>query len=928
MTAPSIRVAVLNVRSLRYKLSELQDLMAAENLDIIGICETWLDPTISDGELQIPGYSMARQDRAGGGYGGTCVYYRSALPIKNRSDLHAGDIEATWIEIKSGATPHLFACVYRPPDERIEYWTRLEAALHTAGTYSQNLTVVGDFNVNADPAAPSQQLHYLYDLGYGYGLQNVNTRATRVTPQCPRGTVLDLILTSPDSLRSCSVVECTISDHFAVTAALDLKVPQHGGTAEHPSRKVHRIDIAAFRADIAAADLGVFPPESTVDDMWEHWHNGFLTVLDRHAPMMQGQKRRRTTPPWSDRELYQLQVRKSRLHRRWLLNKGDAALYAQFKLARSDASRAYRRKRNAFFSQQCQDSQQNPRKMWSLVNTMTGRAKPNQAPTCSLDDISNAFHAVVTDQSRPTSIAVPCGPHPPAAIECFHCQDVRAVANLLRQVNPQKATGSDGIPGLLLKACADLLAHSLWQIFHKSTTTGTVPAAFKVALVRPLFKAGDPSEPSNYRPVSLLPIVSKLLEKIVQRQLSDFVHTNSVIPESQYAFRAKRSTEQALVCLTDGLIAAKDQKLHTGACFLDMSKAFDKVRHHILVHDLFNIGVTGKALAWVISYLTGRQQYVQFGAQQSACRSCSCGVPQGSVLGPLLFSIYTRAVPSVIEPAQSIQFADDIEVQFSHASVPEISETLTAAVTRLSTWLRSRGLVLNEKKSHLLKVYAGRHPPMDEITVHCHQTALPVSSRVKYLGVLVDDGLTFRDHTDQVATRMAQKLGALWRARRCLSQHARAQYVLAVIMPDMLYASSCFSASLSAAQVTRLQTLQNRAARTVFGAPQRESAHPLLVRLGVFRVAECFHQRTLALTWKGLHGEASPAISQLFQHQAARHTRLQESDGLVLPVARTAAGKGRFAFSAASKWNLLPAEVRSAGALKEFQAAAVPYTLA
>ena len=258
-----------------------------------------------------------------------------------------------------------------------------------------------------------------------------------------------------------------------------------------------------------------------------------------------------------------------------------------------------------------------------------------------------------------------------------------------------------------------------------------------------LYKSGDPSIPTNYRPVSLLPIVSKLLEKLVQRQLADLIQTNNVLPVTQYAFRAKYSTEQALVLLTDGLLAAKDQKLHTGACFRDMSNAFHKVRHHFLIQDLFEVGVTGRALSWIASYLSIRQQYVRFGTLQSGMKPCTCGVPQGSVLGPLLFSVFTRDVPSVVEPAKSIQFADGIEVQFSHTSTDVISANLSTAVTKLSGWLRQRGLILNEIKSHLLAVIAGRKQPTPPIKVTCDRTPLPEASSVKYLRVTVDSTLAF-----------------------------------------------------------------------------------------------------------------------------------------------------------------------------------------
>ena len=192
----------------------------------------------------------------------------------------------------------------------------------------------------------------------------------------------------------------------------------------------------------------------------------------------------------------------------------------------------------------------------------------------------------------------------------------------------------------------------------------------------------------------------------------------------------------------------------------------------------------------------------------------------------------------------------------------------------------------------------------------------------------MDSTLTFKEHIDKVAAKMAQKIGALWRARRCLSEAARARYVTSVVLPDALYASPSFSGSLSSAETRRLQVLLNQAVRTVYGVPTRHSAQPLLTRLGVFQVSEHFHQNTLALVWKSLHGETSQSVTELMTPQMTRETRLQQQDGLSLPVARTNAGKSRYAFNATGKWNRLPGDVRSSTTLETFKAAAVPYAIA
>ena len=173
--------------------------------------------------------------------------------------------------------------------------------------------------------------------------------------------------------------------------------------------------------------------------------------------------------------------------------------------------------------------------------------------------------------------------------------------------------------------------------FNASLSSGEVPRGFKLAHVTPLFKAGDPSVPTNYRPVSLLPVISKLLEKLVQKALVDFV--DPALPNTQFAFRPGHSTEDVLALLSDTVLQARDNGSVVATCLLDMSKAFDKVKHATFVQDLFSIGISGTALKWLRDYLSGRHQRVRMGSRLGRTVPCICGVPQGSVLGPMLFSI-------------------------------------------------------------------------------------------------------------------------------------------------------------------------------------------------------------------------------------------------------------------------------------------------
>ena len=223
----------------------------------------------------------------------------------------------------------------------------------------------------------------------------------------------------------------------------------------------------------------------------------------------------------------------------------------------------------------------------------------------------------------------------------FQATSVEEVFTFLVILDARKAEGGDSIPAFTLKHCAAALAPSLSTLIIASLSSGIVPFSPKIANVRPLFKSGDKNASRNYRPISLLPIASKILEKIVNKRLCDFLQTHSLLPANQFAYRPQHSTEDSLTLALDRYLSSADHQLNTGAVLVDMSKAFDKVRHQLMIQDLFALGVSSTALRWFASYFTDhRQRVVLASGQCSRLTACGCGVPQGSVLlGPLLFSL-------------------------------------------------------------------------------------------------------------------------------------------------------------------------------------------------------------------------------------------------------------------------------------------------
>ena len=262
-----------------------------------------------------------------------------------------------------------------------------------------------------------------------------------------------------------------------------------------------------------------------------------------------------------------------------------------------------------------------------------------------------------------------------------------------------KATGEDHISCKLLKMTKNVIAESLCDIINKSLSTGVVPREWKKARVVPIFKSGDISSLNNYRPISILPIVSKIIERAVHQQLSEFLDENDLLHPNQSGFRPMHSTATALAKLVNQWSLNIDNNELSGVAFIDLRKAFDTVDHELLLHKLACIGCSNRTITWFKSYLGDRQQVTQFKGAKSHPSTIKLGVPQGSILGPLLFSIYVNSLPECIPEGIIDMYADDTTLTVSANDATVLEEKLTVALNRVMAWIRENRLVLNTDKT-------------------------------------------------------------------------------------------------------------------------------------------------------------------------------------------------------------------------------------
>ncbi|CAJ1063628.1 galanin receptor type 1b isoform X2 [Xyrichtys novacula] len=464
-------------------------------------------------------------------------------------------------------------------------------------------------------------------------------------------------------------------------------------------------------------------------------------------------------------------------------------------------------------------------------------------------------------------------------------------------------------------------------MINTSLLTGYVPQSFKTALIKPLLKKPtlDSSSLANYRPISNLPFISKILEKVVANQLCDFLHNNGLLEDFQSGFRTHHSTETALLKVSNDLLMASDNGFLSVLVLLDLSAAFDTIDHSILLQRLEqSIGIAGSALSWFKSYLTDRSQFVNVNNKSSAHTKVCYGVPQGSVLGPILFTLYMIPLGKIMRK-YSINFhcyADDTQLYLS-IKPEEAGQVarLEACLKDIKSWMTNNFLMLNSDKTevlvlgpkHLREAFSSNLATFDGISLASNPT-------VRNLGVVFDQDLSFSSHIQQISRTAFFHLRNISKIRRILSQSDAEKLVHAFVTSRLDYCNSLLS-GCSSKSLRTLQLVQNAAARVLTRTSRREHISPVLASLHWLPIKYRIEFKILLVTYKALNGQAPSYLDELvIPYFPSRPLRSQSAGLLVVPnVSKSSVGGRAFSYQAPLLWNHLPLEVRGADTLSTFK---------
>jgi hypothetical protein len=714
-----------------------------------------------------------------------------------------------------------------------------------------------------------------------------------------------------------------------MTALLAFEKNNHTKTAsrEITSRKYRNYDPSMYTNDLKSHDWSPIYVSSDVNRAWDFFKDILLKTINIHAPMVKKRIKGKRCP-WltgdirtqmSDRDKILRKARKSN-------NVSDWLIYKQLKNRCNNTVKHAKRK---YTNNLLSENSKNPAKFWKTIKDIfpTNESCSSTISSCNKSQKlskANAFSSffstvayTVKEAALPLKNFVWGYSKQPETenktVFAFTHVTKIYVEKQLKNLKKRKAAGVDQIPPGMLKDAASVLAGPLTFLINLSLRTSTVPRDWKVSRVIPLHKGGT-KDMTNYRPISILPVISKILERAAHDQLTTYLEENHILSKSQFGYRKKHSTELATLLLTDEISKKIDKGNLVGAVFIDLSKAFDTLSHSILLLKLKSYGIRGVALKWFMDYLFNRSLMCDIDGQLSDPSPLTCGVPQGSILGPILFLIYFNDFDACLKHSKVIKFADDTVIYVSRKSKVDIEKDLNTDLQNISDYLTKNELVINLKpgKTESILFGTGKKINQNHQFINLQYNSQPISTtkEYKYLGNILDQTLSFNTNFNRVYKKTSAKLRLLWTLKIYLSPESLVKIYKGILLPVLLY-SCTTNLNLTNSQMSKLSSLDNRIAK-ITGKKQTLIVNEI-------------KKHSVILVKKCLNNEVCESFLTFFTIR--NHEINTRNNGFLLQVPRVRLQLAKFGFRSMGVkiYNKLPIEHRQTESSTTFRKLVTDY---
>ena len=915
-----------NVRSLKPpdKLMHI-NLDLVGKFDIITVSETWLGNGDNSNNYLLSGYQKPfRRDRVGEGftYGGVLAWVADHIAAKRRLDLELFNVELMWLEIRCSNKKFFLGVVYRAPSSDDLFWEALDENIkYITERHTGKLLILGD--LNADP--PTRHGKLMQHFADSNSLSILVKEPTRLTETS--STILDQCITNfPLLVNKYEILKpISNSDHSVVAVFCCLESKKE----KSYKRTMWNFNIESFELFRNAISLYEWHDmflQNDIDRCCELWTSTVLriakeNITNKYVTVRPNDK------PWYNSHLRKLN---RKLQRAFNIAKRTNLVHnwANFKELRSVYQNELNQHKTYFennkYASLSNKALLNPKKWWSLLKSVYSNSELHETiPPLTVGDL------IVTDAKDKAQLlnkfflsastiddsqgSLPDAPqlqiNPDLLVNIFITE--KDVEDQIKVLDCNKAFGPDEISPRFLKEGGPHIISSLTQLFNLSLSTGKYPSLWKKANVIPLHKKDSKSDVNNYRPISLLSTVSKVFERIIFKYVYNYLRDNFIISIHQSGFQPGLSTTTQLIEVYHQFCSAVDSNKEIRVVFLDISKAFDKVWHKGLIFKLSKCGIGGELLNWFQDYLQGHMQRVVIAGQYSDWEHLYAGVPQGSVLGPLLFLLYINDVTNVVRNCNIRLFADDtclfIEVDDRIEAANKVNEDLSHIFKWSKQWIvqfspsKTKSLIISNKKdSNLNPPVCINNLPIEEV------------KSFKYLGLNFTSNLRWSLHIDHITHKAQRRLNLMLALKWKLDRRSLEVMYKSLVLSAMEYAIIVWGGTFDS-DLVKLEKIHVEGMRLITGATARSNIANLYNETGFIDIKTKCNNAMLIMLYKVKHNKCPPYLTHLLPHenQEIHAYNLRNKVDIIKPSTRLECFKRSFFPHSINLWNNLPLNVHS-----------------
>ena len=935
----------LNINSILSKIDELRLIAQNSKATIIGISESKIDETVLDGEIDIEGFKLERSDR--NRQGGGVVCYISKEITYNVRDKFSSNIENIFLDILLPKTkPILIGILYRPPKQS-GFLHKLTTAISNTNNFEQQeVYILGDININLIPNgthAPNGIKMYR-EFCATHDLKQIITSPTRITEKS--STLLDHILTnSSDRVSQSGVIDLGLSDHQLIYCTRKIIKNKPNKHKFIKIRSLKHYTIEKFLKELK--DI-IFPDYSDYNDINEAYSDfikKITKIIDKIAPIKEI-RIKNNTAKWIDEEILEGIRNRDKLFTKFKKSKINID-HLNYKKARNKLQSMIKRKKKNFILEELNSNIEKPKELWKSIKSL---GLPTKSDTCniclenknnniSFDSKTNAeifkdfFSKLANDLVE--KLPVPTNKFGIDCIKnyyknlnleenCFILKPTNEVVilKLLEDINPSKAAGLDNLSGKFLRDGATLLAEPITKLCNLSIELATFPDDCKIAKLKPLFKKGSKIDPQNYRPISLLPLISKIIEKVIHNQSQEYLDKHNILYKYQSGFRKNHSADTCLSYLNDKIIQGFDKGLLTGMILIDLQKAFDTINHRLFLEKLSVLGFHTSTIAWYKSYLENRTFSVNVDSKYSSHGTLTCGVPQGSILGPLIFLLYVNDMSQAVD-CDLLLYADDTGLTFMGKDKKTIEENLHRNFNSLCDWFVENKLSIHLGEDKTKSILFGTRRQLKnigELNIRLGDIDIKHHSNVKYLGVILDNNLSGETMASKVLGKINGRLKFLYRKQHFLNSSLRRLLANALIQPHFDYACSAWYANLNKGLTKKIQTTQNKCIRFCLGLGNRTHLGTKeFEKINWLPTKERFEQMVSVNIYKFFNNDAPAYMKEIFHPVDMIHNTRRSKHRLILPHRKNNRGQKSLSFTGPKIWNNLYSELKTIGNVNTFK---------